>query len=173
MEWSYNISKRCRCYSLHQNAVLAVERNLGKGDVAECGVWRGHSAHMNAYIFTPYRGTGMYLDAVSKGYIDPNAETNSIITGSILEMPTITQEEILGLVRTFSLYVKFPKEEWPEIAIAEKFTSEGDAKFAELSKGYYERFFDHDFKRTKKACFSTAVYNGPKVEKQPTEVITG
>ena len=55
----------------------------------------------------------MYDDAVASGFLDPNAETNSIITGSILDMPTIGKEEILGLVRTFSLYVKFPKEEWP------------------------------------------------------------
>jgi len=125
----------------------------------------------NAYIFTPYRGTAMYNDATSKGYLDADAETNSIITQSILKMPTISQEEILGLVRTFSLYAKFPKEEWPAIAIAEKFTPEGEAKFEELSKLYYERFFDHDFKRSKKACISTQVYNGPRVEKQPTEQI--
>ncbi len=128
---------------------------------------------VNAYIFTPYRGTAMYTDATSKGYIDPDAETNSIITGSILTMPTISQEEILGLVRTFSLYVKFPKEEWPQIAIAEKFTLEGDVKFAELSKRYYERFFDHDFKSTKKGCFSTRIYDGPQPEKQRTETIAG
>jgi radical SAM superfamily enzyme YgiQ (UPF0313 family) len=131
------------------------------------------SDSVNAYIFTPYRGTAMYNDAASKGYLDPNAETNSIITGSILNMPTISKDEILGLVRTFSLYVKSSKEEWPEIALAEKFTPEGDAQFAELSKRYYEHFFDHDFKRTKKACFSTRVYNGPRAEKQATEVITG
>ena len=131
------------------------------------------SDSVNAYIFTPYRGTAMYNDAVAKGYLDDKSETNSIITGSILDMPTISQDAILGLVRTFSLYVKFPKEEWTEIAIAEKFTPEGDAKFEELSKRYYERFFDHDFKRTKKACFSTQVYDGPRVEKQPTEIITG
>ena len=131
------------------------------------------SDSINAYIFTPYRGTTMYNDAAAKGYLDPDAETNSIITQSILNMPTISKEEILGLVRTFSLYVKFPKEEWPDIEIAERFTPEGDAMFAELSKRYYERFFDHDFKRTKKACFSTQVYDGPAVEKQPTEIITG
>ena len=125
-----------------------------------------------AYIFTPYRGTSMYNDAASKGYLDPDAETNSIITQSILQMPTIGQEEIMGLVRTFSLYVKFPKEEWPEIELAEQFTPEGDAKFAELSGRYYERFFDHDFKRTKKGCFSTGAYNGAVVDKQETEIIT-
>jgi len=128
---------------------------------------------VNAYIFTPYRGTAMYNDAVSDGFVDPSKETNSIITGSILDMPTISKDEILGLVRTFSLYVKFPKEEWPEIKIAENFTQEGDEKFAELSERYYERFFDHDFKQTKKACFSTAAYDGARVEKQLTEDITG
>ena len=128
---------------------------------------------VNAYIFTPYRGTGMYTDAASKGFIEPDSETNSPILGSILNMPTITKEELLGLVRTFSLYVKFPKEEWPEIAIAEKFTPEGNEKFAELSQRYYERFFDHDFKWTKKACISTRAYDGPGSPKQPTEIITG
>ena len=128
---------------------------------------------INAFVFTPYRGTAMYADAVSKGYLDSGAQTNSIIIGSILNMPTISQDEILGLVRTFSLYVKFPKEEWPQIALAEKFTPEADAVFAELSKTYYSRFFDQDFMRSKKGCFSTAAYNGPRSEKQETEIITG
>ena len=112
----------------------------------------------------------MRKDAVEKGYVTEDAETGTLITGSILNMPTISREEIMGLVRTFSLYVKFPKEEWPEIAIAEKFTPEGDAKFAELSKRYYERFFDHDFKYTRKACFSTRIYDRPA--KAVTEDIT-
>ena len=128
---------------------------------------------VNAYIFTPYRGTFMYTDAASKGYLDPEAETNSIITGSILQMPTITKEELLGLVRTFSLYVKFDKEEWPDIAVAEKFTPDGEVMFAELSKRYYERFFDLDFKQTKKACISTRAYDGPPSGRQATEIITG
>lgn len=34
--------------------------------------------------------------------------------------------------------------------------------FAKLSKLYYERFFDHDFKYTKRACFSTRIYDGAK-----------
>jgi len=127
---------------------------------------------VNAFIFTPYRGTAMFNDAVSKGYLVPDVETNSPMISSILNMPTISQEDILGLVRTFSLYVKFPKEEWPQIAKAEKFTPEGEKAFAELTKFYYERFFDHDFKASKKACFSTRVYDGPPVEKQETETLT-
>ena len=125
---------------------------------------------VNCFVFTPYRGTFMYDDAASRGYIDPGAEINHI-THSILTMPTISKEELLGLLRTFSLYVKFPKEEWPQIALAEKLTPEGDQVFADLSKHYYERFFDHDFKWTKKACISTRAYDGPRAEKQPTEII--
>ena len=128
---------------------------------------------VNAFFFTPYRGTAMYKDAVEKGFLDGSSETNSLMTGSILKMPTISKDEILGLVRTFSLYVKFPKDEWPEIKLAEQFTPEGDAKFRELSGRFYERFFDHDFKWTKKACFSTRAYAGPPpVEKRATEDIT-
>ena len=113
----------------------------------------------------------MFNDAVSNGYLVPDVETNSPMISSILDMPTISQQEILGLVRTFSLYVKFPKEEWPQIAKAEKFTPEGEQVFSELTKFFYERFFDHDFKASKKACFSTRVYDGPKVEKQETEIL--
>lgn len=125
---------------------------------------------VNCFVFTPFKGSAMYEDTVAKGYLDPGAKT-AYITDSILTMPTITKEEIMGLVRTFSLYVKFPKEEWPKIAEAEKFTPKGDAAFTELSERYYERFFDHDFKWSKKACFSSHVYEGSRVKKQPTETI--
>ncbi|TAL09718.1 MAG: B12-binding domain-containing radical SAM protein [Nitrospirae bacterium] len=124
----------------------------------------------NAYYFTPYHGTAMRKDAVDKGYVSEDAETGTLIAGSVLNMPTISRDEIMGLVRTFSLYVKFPKEEWPDIAVAEKFTPEGNAKFEELSKRYYERFFDHDFKYTRKACISTRIYDAPA--KSVTEDIT-
>ncbi len=119
---------------------------------------------VNAYYFTPYRGTAMRADAERVGYILDNVQTNSLVTAPVLNIPTVSREELLGLVRTFSLYVKFPKEEWDRIRIAERFDDEGNAMFAELSKLYYERFFDHDFKYTKRSCFSTH-----QVEKQITE----
>ena len=128
---------------------------------------------VNAYLFTPYKGTYMYSDAESKGYLDPDSETNSIITGSILNMPTISKDELLGLVRTFSLYVRFDKSEWPDVELAEKFTQEGTEMFALLSERFYERFFDQDFKQSKKACVSTRAYAGPSSGRQSTEIITG
>ena len=128
---------------------------------------------INAYLFAPYRGTAMYFDAAAAGYLNEGEETNSPIIGSILNMPTISKEELMGLVRTFSLYVKFSRQEWPQIKIAEQFTKEGNAKFKELSAHYYERFFDHDFKWTKKSCISTSIYQTPYHGKQQTEIISG
>ena len=115
----------------------------------------------------------MYFDAAAAGYLNEGEETNSPIIGSILNMPTISKEELMGLVRTFSLYVKFSRQEWPQIKIAEQFTKEGNAKFKELSAHYYERFFDHDFKWTKKSCISTSIYQTPYPGKQQTEIISG
>ncbi len=123
---------------------------------------------VNCFYFTPYRGTPLRQLALERGYISEDTVTASLIGGSVMNMPQLTRDQILGLVRTFCLYVKFPKEEWPDIERAEKFDDEGNAIFEKLSKKYYERFFDHDFKSSKRACFSTAIYNTPK---QATEDI--
>lgn len=119
---------------------------------------------VNAFYFMPYRGTAMRAECEAKGYITEESQTKGPMSGPIMNMPQLGNEELLGLVRTFSLYVKFPKDEWPEIRTAERFDEVGHAKFRELSKRYYERFFDQDFKRTRKACFSTAIYRRPRRE---------
>jgi radical SAM superfamily enzyme YgiQ (UPF0313 family) len=117
---------------------------------------------VNAFYFMPYRGTAMRAECEEKGYITDDSQTQTPMFGPIMKMPQLSNDMLLGLVRTFSLYVKFPKEDWPEIQIAEKFDEEGNAKFAQLSKRYHELFFDDDLKRSKKACFSTATYRLPK-----------
>ncbi len=111
----------------------------------------------------------MRAECEEKGYITKDSQTRTPMFGPIMKMPQLSNEMLLGLVRTFSLYVKFPKEDWPEIQIAEKLDDEGNAKFAQLSKRYHELFFDDDLKRSKKACFSTAIYRAPK---RGTEDIT-
>jgi len=124
---------------------------------------------INAFYFMPYRGTAMRAECEAKGYINEESQTRGLMSGPIMNMPQLSNDDLLGLVRTFSLYVKFPKEEWPEIRVAEKFDEEGDAKSTQLSKRYYERFFDHDLKRTKKACFSSAIYRTPRQETEDIE----
>ena len=59
-----------------------------------------------------------------------------------LNMPHITKEEILGLQRTFAMYVKFPRDMWPEIQIAEKFDEDGNRKFSELSGIFKKQYFE-------------------------------
>ena len=41
--------------------------------------------------------------------------------------PKITSEEIQGLARTFSYYVKFPESRWDEIKIAEEHLTSTDS----------------------------------------------
>ena len=45
------------------------------------------------------------------------------------------------MIRTFTLYVKFPKEEWPQIRLAEQDTEEGNRIFGEYHQRYMEKYF--------------------------------
>ena len=92
------------------------------------------------HVFNPYRGTPVYDVCVKKGYISENEMGGDYRQDFILKMPHITKEEILGLQRTFALYVRFSKERWPEIRIAEKFDEEGNKKFEELKEEYTKKF---------------------------------
>ncbi len=123
---------------------------------------------VNAFYFMPYRGTAMRADCEAKGYITEASQTQGLMSGPIMRMPQLGNDELLGLVRTFSLYVKFPIEEWPEIRVAERFDEQGNRKFAELSARFHERFFDQDFKLARKACFTTSIYG---TERRATEDI--
>jgi len=97
---------------------------------------------ISVFIFTPYRGTRLRQYCIDKGYMAPDDSYHADIRKkSILNMPTLSDEDIRGLIRTFPLYVKFPKEEYGRIERAEKFDEEGDAVFAELSEKYRREYF--------------------------------
>lgn len=72
-------------------------------------------------ILVPFHGTELRRVAEEKGYI----EKDSIFTisntseDSVLNMPQWSKEDIINLRNTFAMYVKFPKNRWPEIKIAE------------------------------------------------------
>ena len=93
-----------------------------------------------AYIFNPYRGCTLYDVCVKKGYISPRTLGKDYRADAMLKMPQLSQEEIMGLQRTFALYVRLPKERWSEIRIAEKFDEEGNRKFEELKEEYTKKF---------------------------------
>jgi radical SAM superfamily enzyme YgiQ (UPF0313 family) len=92
-------------------------------------------------IFTPYHGTELRELAISKGYLDPGVITTHSTSSSLLKMPQISPEELDGLIKTFNIYVKFPREEWPRIRLAEQETEEGARVFDEYQRIYQERYF--------------------------------
>lgn len=92
------------------------------------------------HVFNPYRGTPLYDLCIKKGYIPKTEIGGDYRQDFVLKMPQITKEEILGLQRTFALYVKMPKERWPEIKRAEKFDDEGNTTFQKLREEYTRDF---------------------------------
>lgn len=99
-----------------------------------------HADSISAFIFVPYHGTVLRELALKKGYITQNTETHSIVYPA-LDMPQLSKESILGLLRTFPLYIKMPKSRFNDIKIAEKFTEEGNRMFEMMSKEYAEKYW--------------------------------
>ena len=82
------------------------------------------SATINAYLFNPYKGTELYDVCEKKGYLpaeDDEKVVDSFLSEdfpyfkSILNMPTISKEGLMGLQRNFVLYAKLPRSEFPRI----------------------------------------------------------
>lgn len=103
------------------------------------------SATINAYLYNPYKGTELYDVCQKKGYLpDENDEAviDIALSGdfpyfkTILNMPQISKVELCGLQRTFVLYAKLPRSEFPRIRIAEQFNEEGNRMFEVLKDEY-------------------------------------
>lgn len=99
------------------------------------------SDYIMVNIFNPYHGTELRRIAVENKFIEKDALAGDYRSDYILDMPNLSKEELLGLRRTFPLYVRFPKDMWPEIAKAEKFDEEGNKVFKKLAKIYSEKYF--------------------------------
>jgi len=92
-----------------------------------------------AFIFAPYHGTPLRDVAIAQGYLNPD----SIVAldneaGSMLDMPQFSRQEIIGLARTFSLYVKLPETSYPEIRLAERLDEAGDQHYERLLTQFRE-----------------------------------
>lgn len=98
------------------------------------------SNSIGCYIFSPYRGTKLRQYCVERKYIEPDVMVPDLNFESALSMPSMSKKEIAGLARTFSMYVKFPKERWPEIRRAENDTPEGQGVFKRVGKEFIDNF---------------------------------
>ena len=79
-----------------------------------------NSDNTSCSILVPFHGTELHDLCVKRGYLDPNiicAVSNS--GESILKMPQWSKDDITHLRDVFAMYVKFPKNRWPEIKEAE------------------------------------------------------
>ena len=106
-----------------------------------------------AFIFAPYHGTPLRDLAIKKGYIkDEEICSLSNTSASMLNMPTISKQEISNLAKVFSLYTKFPKDRWPEIKKAE----DDPEIHAKLSAEFIDTYWSHkddDLKEAVKGLF--------------------
>ena len=93
---------------------------------------------LNCFNFTPYYGTSARAMAVAAGFMDEDQIAGDSLEDSVLNMPGFPKDEICGLSRCFSLYVRFPMSRWPEIRRAET----DEELFQKLQAEYREMFFD-------------------------------
>ncbi|MDR4497464.1 MAG: B12-binding domain-containing radical SAM protein [Candidatus Scalindua sp.] len=91
-------------------------------------------------LYNPYKGTALreYCDA--EGLTRKDTFAGDYRSETVLDMPQLSREELLGLQRTFPLYVRFPKSEWPKIKKCEEKGQEAERLFKELSAIYTKKF---------------------------------
>ena len=72
--------------------------------------------------------------------IERDNDKNTVIALREIADSTISKEEISGILRTYSLYIKFPENRWDEIKIAEKSDKEGNAMFKKLGEEFDQKY---------------------------------
>lgn len=98
-------------------------------------------------IFQPLPGQSLTEFCIKKGYMTGNEPMQTFTSGSVLKMPQISAEEILGLSRTFLLYAKLPEEYYPEIEKCEKDFENNKELFKKLVDLRWQ--YDKDYKTNK------------------------
>jgi anaerobic magnesium-protoporphyrin IX monomethyl ester cyclase len=79
-----------------------------------------NSDNTSCSIFVPFHGTELHELCVKKGYLDNDTICAVSNSGeSILNMPQWDKKDMTRLRDVFAMYIKFPKNRWPEIKEAE------------------------------------------------------
>ena len=98
------------------------------------------SDNQNLYSFVPFHGTPLRKLCEDLGLVAPETITKALTDKPILVMPQYPQAEIEGLIKCFPLYVKFPKNRWPDIKRAEADNPESERIYDELKQEYVEKY---------------------------------
>ena len=99
----------------------------------------------NAYAFTPFHGTPLRQEVERLGYLNYNQISKSLVAGiedNPLDMKEFSKSEIAKIIKTFNMYVKFPKTRWKEIKKAEENTDEGNKIYNDLKIEFKELYFN-------------------------------
>jgi len=103
-------------------------------------VRESHPTSAMIHLFQPYKRTPLREECIGRGLISEDHicgdyRMDAMSTG------ILSAQELLGIQRTFNLYVDFPKERWDEIREAEVFNAQGNKKFALLAREYQRKHF--------------------------------
>ena len=99
----------------------------------------------NAYAFTPFHGTPLRDECERLGFLADGDIVRSMVTdGTPLDMPQFPRAQVLSLVKTFNMYVRFEEELWPDVELAEQDTPEGREKYEELREEFVSRFWSSE-----------------------------
>jgi anaerobic magnesium-protoporphyrin IX monomethyl ester cyclase len=100
------------------------------------------SSNAELYPFVPFHGTPLRKTCEDLGLITPDVVVAAMKGDSptIMVMDQYSLKEIKGLLKCFSMYVKFPKSYWPDIRKAEEDTEEGERIYSELREKYEDKF---------------------------------
>jgi len=92
------------------------------------------------HFFQPYVKTQLRQKCIEMGLIKDN-----FICGDYRMAPLgngiLSSSELLGIQRTFNLYVDLPKNRWDEIRKAESLDEKGNTKFIDLAREYQLKHF--------------------------------
>ncbi len=91
-------------------------------------------------FFSPYRGSSLREVCELEGYLKEEDLAEDYRLGPSLDMPQLSMSALSGLQRTFPLYVKFPRSEWPLIRVCEDQGPEADKVYEGLSQIYTDRY---------------------------------
>jgi len=96
---------------------------------------------MSAFIFYPYMGTRLYDMCKESNLIDIKNADSTLLNNSVIKNSKLSKERLNGLLRTFCLYARFPKDRWKEIEEIELQKPGSEEIFKVLSKEYEEKYF--------------------------------
>ena len=99
------------------------------------------SDNQNIFTFVPFHGTPLRKTCEDLGLIKPETITKCVTTDDTqISMSQYTPQEIKEVIRTFNMYVKFPRSRWKDIKKAEKEDKEGEKIYNELKQEFLEKY---------------------------------